>query len=91
MRGGLKYYAAMFNENRAIDAETAAKGLKIAEPLLLLWGTSGGVGAVADLMAMWRAEADNLVRGVAFERSGHYLAEEEPEKVVAELLAFGRE
>ncbi|MCZ6603584.1 MAG: alpha/beta hydrolase [Alphaproteobacteria bacterium] len=88
LRGGLKYYQAMFAENRALDAETAQMGLKIAEPLLLLWGTQGGVGAVADLMAMWESEADNLVRGVAFEQSGHYLAEEEPEKLIGELLTF---
>ncbi len=89
LRAGLKYYTAMFDENRSLDNEALAKGLKITEPLLLLWGLSGGVGAVADLMAMWGAEAKNLVRGVPFEKSGHYLAEEEPEKVIEELLAFG--
>lgn len=87
LAAGLKYYQAMFAENRALDA--AGKGQKIAAPLLLLWGTSGGVGAVADLMAMWGREADNLVRGVGFDGSGHYLAEEEPDRVIEELLAFG--
>lgn len=88
LMAGLKYYEAMFAENRTLDEETLATGRKIAEPLLLLWGTVGGVGAVADLMTMWGQEAENLVRGVAFEKSGHYLAEEEPEKVVRELLSF---
>jgi pimeloyl-ACP methyl ester carboxylesterase len=88
-RAGFKYYEAMFAENRALDRETEASGSKIAEPLIVMWGTKGGVGAVADLMAMWGAEANNLVRGVPFENSGHYLAEEEPEKTIREIISFG--
>ena len=84
-RTGAQYYKAMFGMNRDIDQNEPAK--KIQEPLLCLWGTEGGVGGVDDLLHMWRQEAED-VRGCAFDKSGHYLPEEEPEKVVDELKKF---
>ena len=84
-RAGAQYYKAMFGKNRDIDQKEPAK--KMVEPLLCLWGTKGGVGGVVDLLHMWRQEAED-VRGCAFDKSGHYLPEEEPGKVVDELNKF---
>ncbi len=84
-RAGAQYYKAMFSTNREIDWEQNAA--KITCPVLCLWGTKGGVGAVVDLLDMWRREATN-VSGCAFEKSGHYLPEEEPEKLIRELQKF---
>lgn len=84
-RSGVQYYKAMFTTNREIDREQ--NGEKITCPVHCLWGTQGGVGGVVDLPGMWRREA-NDVSGCAFEKSGHYLPEEEPEKLIQELMDF---
>ena len=42
LRSGLGYCRAMFDQNRALDAE--GEGRKIAERLLSVWGNSGGMG-----------------------------------------------
>ena len=77
----------MFDRNRELDAESA--GRTIDEPMLVLWGNSGGMGIPGrDVLGMWRREASE-VRGRALDACGHYLAEEQPEIVVAELLKFG--
>ncbi|MBI4609363.1 MAG: alpha/beta hydrolase [Candidatus Rokubacteria bacterium] len=85
LRGGFSYYRAMFAENRALDAESA--GRRIREPVLCLWGTSGGMGGVFDVLEMWRREAVD-VRGHGVDACGHYPAEEQPEAVVEALVEF---
>lgn len=85
LRGGFSYYRAMFRENRALDAESA--GRKIQEPVLCLWGNTGGMGGVFDVLEMWEKEAVD-VRGRGIDACGHYLAEERPECVIEELLGF---
>lgn len=86
LRAGFAYYKAMFAENRALDRESA--GQRITDPLLVLWGNSGGMGQAVDVLGMWRDEALK-VEGRGFDEAGHYLPEEAPEGVVAELLRFG--
>jgi len=85
LRGGFSYYRAMFVENRALDAESA--GRRIGEPVLCLWGNSGGMGGVFDVLEMWRKEALD-VRGRGIDACGHYPAEEQPEVVIEELFGF---
>ncbi len=85
LRGGFNYYRAMATENRALDAESA--GRRIEAPTLVLWGTEGGMGGPYPVMEMWRKECLD-VRGRAIERCGHYVAEEQPETLVHEVLAF---
>jgi len=58
---------------------------KITCPLLLLWSATGA-GAGYDVLNIWRAQALN-VRGVSFD-CGHFLAEERPERLAAEITAF---
>lgn len=85
LRGGLNYYRVMASTNRALDAQSA--GRKIAAPTLALWGTEGGMGGPFPVLEMWRKECLD-VRGRAIERCGHYVAEEQPEILVQEILAF---
>ncbi|MCX7340804.1 MAG: alpha/beta hydrolase [Hyphomicrobiales bacterium] len=61
-------------------------GRKLEQPLLALWGELGAVNACFDVLALWRERASN-VRGHAL-AGGHYLAEELPDQVAAEFLAF---
>lgn len=55
-------------------------------PLLALWGGDGTVGKCFDPLAEWRKVAGN-VRGKPLP-AGHYLAEEVPELLLEEVLAF---
>lgn len=58
---------------------------KITCPLLLLW-SSKGTGITYDVLSVWKAYAMD-VRGCAFD-CGHFLAEERPVEVAAELQSF---
>ncbi len=88
LRGGFSYYRCMAKENRALDAESA--GRRIEAPTLVLWGTEGGMGGPYPVLDMWRRECLD-VRGRAIKRCGHYVAEEQPEVLVREILAFCKE
>jgi haloacetate dehalogenase len=87
LRGGFAYYKAMFEQNRALDAEQSQR--RIEDPIHCVWGTSGGMGRLFDVMAMWRSCAPQIT-GRAFEECGHYVPEEQPELLVQEILQFGR-
>ena len=63
-------------------------GNRLAMPLRVLWGGLGVVGRCFDVMALWH-EAAEQATGRALD-CGHYLAEEQPEAVLAEMLAFFR-
>lgn len=87
LAAGFAYYRAMFAQNRAIDQEHP--GERITDPLLVLWGESGGMGNTVDVLGMWGREAESVTgRGIA--AAGHYLPEEAPDEVVEEILRFGR-
>jgi haloacetate dehalogenase len=58
---------------------------RITCPVLLLWSASG-IGSSYEVMELWRREATD-VRGHPLD-CGHFVAEEKPELVVSELLAF---
>ena len=61
-------------------------GTKLRMPLLALWGRRAVVHAQFDCLADWREVATN-VRGKALD-CGHFLPEEKPQEVVAELRRF---
>ncbi len=59
---------------------------KIKMPVLALWGRKGVVHAMFDCLADWREVATD-VRGKALD-CGHFLPEEKPREVLAELRRF---
>ncbi len=69
------------------DRESRAAGLKVQCPLHVLWGNKGKIGAWYDPLALWRGYAAGPVSGMGI-ASGHYLAEEAPDIVIAEGLSF---
>jgi haloacetate dehalogenase len=69
------------------DRESRAAGRRIRCPLHVLWGSKGKIGVWYDALAIWRTYADGPVTGRAID-TGHYLAEEDPATVIAELSTF---
>ncbi len=82
---------AMCEDYRAsatIDLEHEKKECKkkMQCPVLVLWGAQGAMGRLYDVQAEWQARALS-VRGRAFD-GGHWLPEQFPGDVAAELAAF---
>ena len=70
------------------DRADIAAGVKLAQPLRVLWGEHGAVGQCFDVMGLWRERAVNVSgQGLA---CGHYIAEEAPEALLAEVFNFFR-
>jgi haloacetate dehalogenase len=69
-------------EHDAADAER-----RIEAPLLALWGGLGRLDTTFDVLACWREKALQ-VEGHAIASSGHFIPEEAPEELAAELLRF---
>jgi len=59
---------------------------KLRMPLLALWGRQGVIEALFDCLADWREVASD-VRGRALQ-CGHFIPEEKPDELVAELRRF---
>jgi haloacetate dehalogenase len=62
---------------------------KLKMPVLALWGRQGVIEALFDCLADWREVADD-VRGRALQ-CGHFIPEEKPRELLAELRRFLRE
>jgi haloacetate dehalogenase len=71
------------------DRASRAAGQKVACPLLALWGAKGSLPTWYDPDAIWRAWAGGPIETGAV-ASGHYLAEEAPQEVLARLEGFLR-
>ncbi|HUL42633.1 MAG TPA: alpha/beta hydrolase [Burkholderiales bacterium] len=61
-------------------------GRKVTCPVLALWGERGRMHPLFDVLATWREKAQR-VEGKALP-SGHFIPEEAPEPLLAELLPF---
>lgn len=68
------------------DRVDRAKGNKVMTPLRVLWGTEGAVGRCFPVLDLWQ-QASTEVTGKAL-KCGHYIAEEQPDVLVDEMLAF---
>lgn len=80
---------AMCEDYRAaasIDITHDNEGATITCPIHVLWGANGVIERCFDCLALWRQRAA-AVTGHTLP-GGHYLAEELPDMVVAETLAF---
>lgn len=79
-------YRAAPTTDLADDEASHAEGRRVTCPTLALWGEHSFVGRTYDPLAVWREYAPD-VRGAALP-SGHFLPEETPERVLAELHGF---
>jgi haloacetate dehalogenase len=80
-------YRAAATTDLVHDRESREQGKRVQCPLLVLWGAKGKVDSWYDPLAIWRNYASGPVSGGSV-RSGHYLAEEAPEEVLAAVLPF---
>jgi haloacetate dehalogenase len=80
-------YRATHGVDLDMDTKDFEAGRKIACPVLLLWGATGGVGRNHDAEQIWRRYASDI-RGVKALPCGHYLSEEAPEETYRELREF---
>jgi haloacetate dehalogenase len=80
-------YRAAADIDLEMDEADKKAGHKIEAPLLVLWGGKGLVGQLWNVLEVWRQHANALVDGRPLD-SGHYLAEEQPEEVLGEMLRF---
>lgn len=71
------------------DRAGRAQGERLRMPVRVFWGERGAVGQNFDVLALWRAVADD-VAGCALP-GAHYLAEEIPEAIVDQALRFFNE
>lgn len=85
IRGICEDYRAGATIDRKLDEDDRGRR-RIACPVLALWAGRDELGRWFDVLETWRAWADD-VRGRAVD-CGHFLAEERPDEVADELLAF---
>lgn len=68
------------------DRADVAAGLKLKQPLRVLWAEHAAVGRYFDVMHLWRERASD-VSGASV-ASGHYIAEEAPEQLLTQAFEF---
>ena len=71
------------------DRADIAEGRFLAQPLRVLWGEHGAVGASFDVLQLWRERA-HQVTGQSLP-CGHYIAEEAPGLLLSEAIEFFKE
>ncbi len=87
VRGMCEDYRAAATIDLDHDRASREAGNKIECPLLALWGAKGKIGKWYEPMEIWRAYCANDVTGTDIP-SGHYLAEEAPDAVLAQFKAY---
>jgi haloacetate dehalogenase len=80
-------YRAAATIDLAHDRASRVAGQKVACPMLVLWGENGSIPKWYDAMDIWRGYAGGPLEGAAV-ASGHYLAEEASDEVLARLEGF---
>ncbi|WP_285425695.1 alpha/beta fold hydrolase [Pseudomonas sp. efr-133-TYG-103a] len=85
-RGVCEDYRASAGIDLEHDRADIAAGNHLQLPLLVLWGADGTVGKCFEPLNEWRKVATD-VRGQALP-GGHYLAEEIPDELLANVLPF---
>jgi haloacetate dehalogenase len=79
-------YRASATIDLDLDRADVAAGLRLAQPLRVLWGEHGVLDKCFDVLALWRARAAQ-VSGRSLP-CGHYIAEELPDALLNEALRF---
>lgn len=85
-RGACEDYRAAATIDLNHDRRDRDEGRKITAPLRVLWGRHGVIERLFAPIELWQNIA-HTVSGRALD-CGHYLPEEQPEEVVAEMRAF---
>ncbi|WP_152044736.1 alpha/beta fold hydrolase [Aureimonas psammosilenae] len=83
VHGWCEDYRAGWTVDR--DSDEADRGRRIAAPLLVLWGESGSLKG-KDAVALWKPWSEN-VEGERLP-GGHFVPEEQPEKVIRHFRRF---
>jgi len=84
IRCGLEDYRAAATVDFADDE--ADLGTKLRCPVYAIWGEFGKMHTLFDVLATWREKADD-VRGKPL-ACGHFIPEEAPEELLAEVVPF---
>ena len=79
-------YRASASIDLVHDRADVAAGLRLVQPLRVLWGEHGAVGQCFDVMRLWHERALD-VSGQCLP-CGHYIAEETPQLLLAQALNF---
>jgi len=79
-------YRASASIDLVHDRADVTAGLKLAQPLRVLWGEHGAVGKCFDVPGLW-AERAHQMSGRCLP-CGHYIAEEAPDLLLEEALQF---
>ena len=87
IRGMCEDYRAAATVDLEHDRASRAAGRKVQCPMLVLWGSKGKLGQWYEPLAIWRNYCSGGVTGGPVD-SGHYLAEEAPQAVLAAFDAF---
>ncbi len=88
LHGMCEDYRASASVDLKYDEEDLKKGRKITAPLLTLWSTRGPIGRLFDVLNIWKGYANpSKTTGKGLD-GGHYLQEDVPDAVVAEVTAF---
>jgi haloacetate dehalogenase len=80
-------FRAAANIDLEMDKADDEAGRKIQCPLHVLWGAKNTVGSLWDVPATWREKSAASVTGKALD-CGHFLQEERPQDLLAELSQF---
>jgi len=88
IHGMCEDYRASASVDLAYDEADIKSGKKIACPVLALWSTRGPIGRQFDVLNIWKQYAKTAT-GKGLD-GGHYLQEDVPDQVVAEVLGFLR-
>jgi haloacetate dehalogenase len=87
VRAMLEDYRAGLGVDRAADDADRAAGRRITCPTLVLWSTRDDMEKLyGDILAVWEPWSIDLIGGAI--DSGHHMAEDAPQQLAAELLAF---
>lgn len=81
-------YRASITIDLEHDRQTRADGGRITCPFLALWGADGVIQQCFDPLAEWRALCDHVQGGAL--PCGHYIPEEAPDALLAQVLPFLR-
>lgn len=88
LEASLRDYQAGFTTDLSLDETDFARGIRLHQPLLVLWGAEGGL-AQSEVLPIWKEHHTDsqLVTGHAVP-GGHYVPEEAPVALVDALGSF---